>query len=168
MIYFIQADVVGHIKVGFVEGDCALQRLSQLQVGSPMRLRLLGTLPGCREIEAALHRCFADVRVRGEWFEPVPGLLRLIGDQGPKIVPSAGCKGRPSTAKYLVKRWLLKELALGPRMALDLLAAAAAVGISERTLRRVKKRMGIQSRKSSADGPWVWFLPEATCPPPNC
>lgn len=81
MIYFIQAEGVGAIKIGFVEGDDPAKRLSDLQVGSPCKLSLLGTLPGGRDTEGELHRKFAWAHSHGEWFRPVPELLDFIGRQ---------------------------------------------------------------------------------------
>lgn len=78
MIYFIQAEGVGHIKIGFTDGDDALTRLAMLQTGSPVTLRLIGTMPGTMGDEKDLHRRFAAHRVTGEWFKPVAELLDLI------------------------------------------------------------------------------------------
>lgn len=46
MIYFIQAEGIGHIKIGFTDKDDAALRLAELQTGSPVPLRLLGVSPG--------------------------------------------------------------------------------------------------------------------------
>jgi hypothetical protein len=78
MIYFIQADGVGHIKIGFTDGDDAEIRLATLQTGSPVPLRLIGTRPGGLEEEKDFHRRFASARAHGEWFQPVPELLAVI------------------------------------------------------------------------------------------
>lgn len=42
--------------------------MSQLQVGCPLELRLVGILPGGRSEEKALHRKLLAYRVRGEWY----------------------------------------------------------------------------------------------------
>lgn len=78
MLYFALAEGVGHIKIGFTDGEDAGERLATLQTGSPVPLRLLGTLPGSLEDEKDLHRRFAAHRVTGEWFKPVPELLAII------------------------------------------------------------------------------------------
>lgn len=78
MIYFIQAEGIGHIKIGFTDSDDASVRLATLQTGSPVPLRLLGTFPGLVEDEKNLHRRFASAKVHGEWFKPIPELMRLI------------------------------------------------------------------------------------------
>ncbi len=78
MIYFIQAETVNHIKIGYVNGDDASDRLAELQVGSPVPLRLIGTMPGTMEDEKNLHRRFASSRLSGEWFRSTPELLQLV------------------------------------------------------------------------------------------
>lgn len=78
MIYFIQAEGVGHIKIGFTEAEDAAARLVSLQIGSPVLLKLLGVIPGTMEDEKNLHRRFAAHRVTGEWFKPAPDLLALV------------------------------------------------------------------------------------------
>ncbi len=56
--------------------------------------------------------------------------------------------------------WLGAALAGGPRRARDLVGEAEADGISPRTLRRAKRRLGVVSRKERGGGstPWVWTL----------
>ena len=49
-------------------------------------------------------------------------------------------------------------LAAGPQDASTVLAAATARGISERTLDRAKKELGVESRKKGTAG-WEWVLP---------
>ncbi|MFE7529119.1 GIY-YIG nuclease family protein [Kitasatospora sp. NPDC057542] len=44
-------------------------RLSSLQAGSPVELRLLATFPGGPRLEKHLHACFARQRIHGEWFD---------------------------------------------------------------------------------------------------
>lgn len=78
MIYFIQAEGVGHIKIGFTDSEDAMVRLGMLQVGSPVPLRLLGTIPGTTTDEKDFHRRFASAKVHGEWFRPIAELLSLI------------------------------------------------------------------------------------------
>jgi hypothetical protein len=79
MIYFVQADIVGHIKIGFHGGTDVNDRIRELQTGCPSKLIVLGTLPGGLETEADLHRQFAFAHLHGEWFKPVPELLAFIG-----------------------------------------------------------------------------------------
>jgi hypothetical protein len=63
--------------------------------------------------------------------------------------------------------WLVRELAAGPRKAVDVLAAAADDGIPERTLRRAKKDVGVRSVQAYAaddTSAWYWYDPEAPWP----
>lgn len=78
MIYFVEADGAGAIKIGFVAGEDAADRVRDLQTGSPVPLRLLGTMPGTLQDENDLHRRFASARIHGEWFRPTPELLAII------------------------------------------------------------------------------------------
>jgi hypothetical protein len=78
MLYFMQDSTTLHVKIGHTSGDDALVRRKALQTGNPSELVVLGTMPGEQSDETWLHRRFAHVRVAGEWFRPVPLLLRLI------------------------------------------------------------------------------------------
>lgn len=64
------------IKIGY--SNDTRTRLGELQVGSPVELRLLGTIAGSRATEAQLHTIFAADRVRGEWFRPSSDLIAVI------------------------------------------------------------------------------------------
>ncbi len=65
-VYFIQGEITGCVKIG-VARDPAL-RLKTLQTGCAERLFLIRSLPGDRRLERWLHKRFAALRVRGEWF----------------------------------------------------------------------------------------------------
>ena len=76
-VYFIQPVDGGPIKIGIAAH--VLGRLSGLQTGSPVELRVLGVIPGVRQsYEAELHERFAATRRHGEWFEPTPELMAFI------------------------------------------------------------------------------------------
>lgn len=66
LTYFIQGEDGGPIKIGFTTNH-PKERLSELQVGSPVRLCFVGFMKGRRELE--LHRRFAHLRLHGEWFD---------------------------------------------------------------------------------------------------
>jgi hypothetical protein len=66
MIYYIQAGE--YLKIGYTGSPTADGRLAALQTASPLDLRILATEPGEVVDETALHRRFAHLRVRGEWF----------------------------------------------------------------------------------------------------
>ena len=79
VVYFIGAEA-GPIKIG-VSCDPA-KRLRTLQTGHPVPLMLLAVVPGGVGVERALHRKFADLRVRGEWFARSPELIAEIDSAG--------------------------------------------------------------------------------------
>jgi len=58
------------------------------------------------------------------------------------------------------KDFLLSVLSQGGRPAEEVQAEARQTGISERTLKRAKQKLGVESRKVSMNGPWGWSLPE--------
>lgn len=58
--------------------------------------------------------------------------------------------------------WLRHQLAAGPQNANDLLQAAKRDGISTKSLRTARKKLGVQSTKGAFAGGWVWHLPGAT------
>ena len=74
-VYFVQCGDDGPIKIGKSSGDMK-RRLGELQVGNPVELRLLVSIPG--DVEQAMHMRFARQRIRGEWFRPDPVLLAFV------------------------------------------------------------------------------------------
>jgi len=72
-VYFIEASESGFLKIGWAKDP--VKRLRELQTGCPYELTILGQCPGSLEDEAAFHRTYADLRVRGEWFR-LDGALR--------------------------------------------------------------------------------------------
>lgn len=77
-VYLIRAGE-GPVKIGWVaERESAPQRLAAMQTGNHERLSLLAVFPEAEGLtEWSLHRRFAEHRLRGEWFEPVPEILAL-------------------------------------------------------------------------------------------
>ena len=73
MIYFIQVGDDGPIKIGYASRVST--RIGALQVSNPAPLRLLASTRGELDDEARVHRKFAEHRLRGEWFSPVPEIL---------------------------------------------------------------------------------------------
>lgn len=65
-IYCVQAGTGGPVKIG-VASDVR-RRVTNLQSANHARLVLLAAFAGGREEECALHKRFATLRVRGEWF----------------------------------------------------------------------------------------------------
>jgi Meiotically up-regulated gene 113 len=65
-VYFVKAEKIGLVKIGVAKNVRA--RLSELQVGSPDRLLLLGFIQGDEATERRLHALFREKHVIGEWF----------------------------------------------------------------------------------------------------
>lgn len=78
-VYFVQHGDGGPIKIGWTADLPA--RLTDLQIASPVALRVLGTVAGGESVERALHGRFHHLRVRGEWFRPDPELLDFVRAQ---------------------------------------------------------------------------------------
>lgn len=71
-VYFIGGDV-GAIKIGV--SIAPLERLATMQMGSPVKLRILALVEGGMDAEKEYHRLFANHRSHGEWFERHPDIL---------------------------------------------------------------------------------------------
>lgn len=65
-VYFILAEGIRAVKIGIAYDASA--RLRELQVGSPAKLRLLGTIPGTGRTEQELHQQYIALWLHGEWF----------------------------------------------------------------------------------------------------
>jgi hypothetical protein len=55
-------------KIGYTQGD-PLQRMRDLQCGSPVKLGLYCYFDGGKKAERILHETFAPLNTHGEWFE---------------------------------------------------------------------------------------------------
>jgi hypothetical protein len=73
-LYAIQAGKDGPIKIGVTSGR-PRDRLKTLQCGNPEELRGIAAWRAMPGEEKYLHETFAYVRIRGEWFRPVPELV---------------------------------------------------------------------------------------------
>jgi hypothetical protein len=78
VVYFVGGDQVGMVKIG--RSFSAEGRLQDLQIGSPVRLRIMATLPGGRHRERELHREFSAYHSHGEWFRLEGALREFIAD----------------------------------------------------------------------------------------
>jgi hypothetical protein len=65
-IYFIRNDRENSVKIGYSRDPW--KRKSNLQVGSPERLRIVGLVAAPEAVEPILHARFWEYRLRGEWF----------------------------------------------------------------------------------------------------
>jgi len=70
-------------------------------------------------------------------------------------------KERKSPKRDAAAEWLQNYLKDGPKFANDIYNIGSQVGFSERTLKRVKSKLGIQATRSSGfgeNGKWEWSL----------
>lgn len=73
-VYFVKS---GHfVKIGTSKNF--ISRLSELQVGNPEKLKILGRIFGDRTTEKKLHKRFAKHHHRGEWFRLEGDLLKAM------------------------------------------------------------------------------------------
>lgn len=80
-VYFVEADGLGLVKIGYALD--VRKRFIALMTASPVRLTLLGTLPGGAKLEAAIHAQLADHRAHGEWFHKSAEVLAVVGTAQP-------------------------------------------------------------------------------------
>ena len=81
MIYFIQHGKDGPIKIGNTSSNNPtglVDRLISLQVGNPVKLRIIGFCQGGKKEEILLHKQMRRFRISGEWFELKDELIDLI------------------------------------------------------------------------------------------
>jgi hypothetical protein len=110
VIYFIQAGKRGSIKIGHTNQPVAL-RMADLQTACPAQLHLLLVVYGSEQTEKQLHRKFARLHRRGEWFYPGRRLLRYLADnQGRGIsgdLPDPDVRSRrPPRRKGRIRVWI--------------------------------------------------------------
>ena len=71
-VYFAQRRKGGLIKIGFSRN--VKPRMQTI------RAKVIGAVPGERSVEKKMHKLFAHLRVRGEWFRPEKELMEYISD----------------------------------------------------------------------------------------
>ncbi len=77
-VYFVQSDFPdGPVKIGYT-GRRVRQRLAEGQTFAHQELTLLAETYGTMADEAKLHRLFAPLRLRGEWFRYEGELRELV------------------------------------------------------------------------------------------
>lgn len=85
-IYFAKAG--DRVKIGFSKN--ALQRVSDVQVGCPDQVELIGAMAGTPAIERHIHHRFRALRLRGEWFQLDRRLLDFIADEASRTAENKG------------------------------------------------------------------------------
>ena len=160
MIYFLQAEAIGRIKIGYCRRGNLKKRLQALRGACPVPLHLLATISGSLRTEQRLHERFSEDRRHGEWFRPSHALLRFIYNQA-DAKPQKRQERR--LRRHVAHEWLLarfKEKEIWPSH--ELLATAQQHGISRDAL--FEANLTIQASKIqhvSALGKreWLWVAP---------
>lgn len=80
-VYFVRSGEDGPVKIGYAAD--VLERVHGLQAGNPELLTIVRIVSGSRNVEARLHRHFADIRIRGEWFKYSDEMLEIHPDELP-------------------------------------------------------------------------------------
>ena len=88
-----------------------------------------------------------------------PTSVGMVIDGDGRVVFAEEAPGKPTTESQamLAERWLLEVLDIGPVAVKQVLERAASEGIAERTLKRAKAELGVDSVKGP--GGWYWILP---------
>ena len=76
MIYFIQPEAGGPVKIGYASN--LRNRASNIQTGTWIPLVVRCVMEGDIAVEKMIHAKFAELRIRGEWFAPEKQLLDFI------------------------------------------------------------------------------------------
>jgi hypothetical protein len=76
LVYFIQARHGGPIKVGIATNP--RRRLRELQTAHAHELVIRRMTPGGLDLEQKIHKQFAHLRLRGEWFTSAQELMEFI------------------------------------------------------------------------------------------
>lgn len=126
MIYFIQCDHSGPVKIG--KSTNPQNRLKSLQCACPYKLHLIKILHGDSDIY--VHKLLKDYRRTGEWFEPHPDVLSFnqkdLDKKQTKRKRFNGSLGFPRTHSLIYDTRKLSGLSL--------LEAANKWGLSESML----------------------------------
>jgi Meiotically up-regulated gene 113 len=156
-VYIVHGVGTNYIKVG--KSTNLQKRLADLQNGVPFPLQLISAqlVYDADEVEATIKQRYASCLSRGEWFVLPDYLLGQWPIDAP-VKSFFPMKEAPVTAtpRNEAKAWLADYLRAGLMPTTSVLAAAAAVGISERTLRRAKDGLGVIA--THIDRTWYWQL----------
>lgn len=82
-VYLLWARHSFFFKIGFTADKSPDQRVRDIQVGCPLGVHVVATVPGTRATESALHQRWRNYRARGEWFSfEEEALWLVLGDFG--------------------------------------------------------------------------------------
>ena len=78
MIYVIQGQMGGEVKIGYTAASSVTSRVGAIERKEGRKMRVLRSMEGTKAHEAALHDRFKEHRISGEWFAPHPDLMAAI------------------------------------------------------------------------------------------
>ncbi len=84
IVYFVAAGDDA-VKIGVSNSPRGVaSRVQTMQTGNHNKLNVVGFIRASahRELESAIHRHFADERIRGEWFSISDGIMGLLRHDG--------------------------------------------------------------------------------------
>ena len=106
-VYFVTCREANAVKIGSSLEPHA--RLSEIQWGCPLALKLEAVLPGGVEQEFAFHARFSDIRIRGEWFTINEMIEAIIAANPPRAPESKPQVTRAQLHNAARRRKLLDE-----------------------------------------------------------
>lgn len=165
MIYFIQAEVIGRIKIGYTSKGRLEKRISALNTASPVPLKLLCVIPGRPELERRLHRRFRSCRVKGEWFLPSDRLVAFIAKAQGRTIAATQTQPARGSRSVRAADWLRGVFRDRTEItSVELMAMAREAGVSRNALygpdvaaMPIRKRLRVLS---SGEKCWVWTFTE--------
>lgn len=140
-------------RMAFVAIDDPEDPLSGLQMLLPVKNNIGPMAPGLayRRIGCVTEKGIQTTHI--VW-DPKP--VKISANEALRAA-EGGAGGK--AARREAEDFLKVELADGPRLASEVSEAADGLGISERTLKRARKDLGVVSEKSGYQGAWQWSLP---------
>lgn len=129
MIYFIQH--TDFIKIGYTKE--IHKRLNQLQVSCPVKLKVLGLIPGTFEDESKHHIMFEHLRSHGEWFSADQEIIDFIAKQNTDLMWKHGFQEQEYN-----EMGILKECRKRERLSLERLGEK--LGVSKQSIQSMERR----------------------------
>lgn len=134
MIYFIRAEAVGLVRIGYTSG--IKRRMECLKNASPIDLRLAALGPGGTFAEGYFHQKYRAARVRGQWFRWSDGMLiqakRLSLKDEPLARTRSVCGLRPFHFRVFAEAICLSRSEVADRIGLGETSVASDRNVSDR------------------------------------
>lgn len=76
-VYFLESVGLGRVKIG-MSAEKPSSRISTIRSSCPTDLKCVAVVPGGRALERELHKKYAHLRLRGEWFRITTDMRDLL------------------------------------------------------------------------------------------